>query len=388
MAATADYLIVGAGFSGAVLARELVTRLPVRVLVIDERPHLAGNCHTERDAATGVMVHRYGPHIFNTNREDVWSYINGFGSFGPFVNRVKAVSRSGIYSLPINLLTLNQFFRTKLSPDEARAFLAARAEKSDLPPRNFEEQALQMIGRELYEEFFSGYSKKQWGCDPSELPASLLKRLPVRFDYNDNYYETRYQGIPLDGYSAIVSRIFDHDRIELRLETSYDDAWASQARHVFYTGPLDRYFGFQAGRLGYRTVAFERGEARGDFQGNAVLNYTDLEVPFTRIHEHKHFTPWEQHERTVYFRETSKETEETDTPYYPKRLQSDMARLSEYYALASSQSRVSFLGRLGTYRYLNMDQAIGEALDFAAVAVEHIGRGERPPALPPTLGGK
>jgi UDP-galactopyranose mutase len=386
MATTADYVVVGAGFSGAVLARELASRLPVKVLVLDERPHIAGNCHTERDPQTGILIHRYGPHIFNTDRHDVWTYINGYGAFRSFTNRVKAVSRSGVYSLPINLLTLNQFFRTKLSPNEARAFLASRAEKGDTPPQNFEEQALRMIGRELYEEFFYGYTKKQWGCDPTELPASLLKRLPVRFDYNDNYYATRYQGMPEEGYTALIARILDHPNIEVHLGAAYDPALEEQSRHVFYTGPLDRFFGYEAGRLGYRTVLFERGDAHGDYQGNAVINYTELQVPHTRIHEHKHFAPWEEHERTVYFRETSKETESADTPYYPKRLHADLARLEDYYALARRRKKISFLGRLGTYRYLNMDQAIGEALDFSTAAINLINRGEPPPPLPPVAG--
>jgi UDP-galactopyranose mutase len=360
-----EYAIVGAGFSGAVLARELATRLSARVLVIDERPHIAGNCHTDRDSRTGVMVHRYGPHIFNTDREDVWSYVNRFATFRTFTNRVKAVSRSGVYSLPINLLTINHFFRRNFNPEEAREFIASRAERSNRSPRNFEEQALQMIGRELYEEFFYGYTRKQWGCEPTELPASILKRLPVRFNYDDNYYATRFQGMPEEGYTALIGRILDHPGIEVRLNTAYDHAIEQDSRHVFYTGPIDRYFNYELGPLGYRTVVFERGEARGDFQGNAVINFTEFDVPHTRIHEHKHFAPWEEHERTVYFRETSKETEPHDTPYYPKRLEADLKRLTDYQELVQRTPNVSFLGRLGTYRYLNMDQAIGAALDFA-----------------------
>lgn len=376
MAHTYNYTVVGAGFSGAVLARELAVRLRVKVLVIDERTHVAGNCHTERDERTGVMVHRYGPHIFNTNREDVWRYVSRFGTLRPFVNRVKAVSRSGVYSLPVNLLTINQFFRRSFSPTEASEFIASRAEKTNRRPRNFEEQALQMIGRELYEEFFEGYTRKQWGCEPAELPASILTRLPVRFNYDDNYYATRFQGIPEEGYSSLVTRILDHPEIDVRLGTPYDSAVEDESRHVFYTGPIDRFFNYELGRLGYRTVLFERGEAVGDYQGNAVINYTSHEVPYTRVHEHKHFAPWEEHGKTVYFHETSKETEKQDTPYYPKRLEADMEVLARYQELAIRKSKVSFLGRLGTYRYLNMDQAIGEALDFADAAISRILSGE------------
>jgi UDP-galactopyranose mutase len=372
-----DFAVVGAGFSGAVLARELATRLCVKVLVIDERTHVAGNCHTERDGRTGVLVHRYGPHIFNTNREDVWHYVNRYGAFRPFTNRVKAVSRSGVYSLPVNLLTINQFFRRNFNPTEAREFIASRAEKTNRKPRNFEEQALQMIGRELYEEFFYGYTRKQWGCEPRELPASILKRLPVRFNYDDNYYATRFQGMPEEGYTALVSRILDHSGIEVRLGEAYDSAIEGDSRHVFYTGPIDRLFNYVLGPLGYRTVLFQRGEADGDYQGNAVINYTSNDVPYTRVHEHKHFAPWEEHERTVFFHETSKETEARDTPYYPKRLEGDLGRLVQYQELASQRRNVSFLGRLGTYRYLNMDQAIGEALDFADATIRRIEGGER-----------
>jgi UDP-galactopyranose mutase len=376
-----DYTVVGAGFSGAVLARELATSLRKRVLVVDEREHIAGNCHTERDAETGVLVHRYGPHIFNTNREDVWAYVQRFGPFRSYINRVKAVSRSGVYSFPINLLTLNQFFGRKFNPEEARQFLDTQRNRSITAPQNFEEQALSMVGPALYEEFFRGYTLKQWGCEPTELPAAILKRLPIRFDYNDNYYDTRYQGIPELGYTSLVARILDHPGIEVRLRASYDNALEDESRHVFYTGPLDRYFSYRLGPLGYRTVLFERFTADRDFQGNAVLNYTDAAIPHTRIHEHKHFAFWESHQRTVYFKETSKETTASDTPYYPKRLAADLQRFGEYRKLAYTKVNVSFLGRLGTYRYMNMDQAIGDALDFSRTAVEQIQRGDRPPVF-------
>lgn len=371
-----DFAIVGAGFSGAVLARELATHLSSKVLVIDERAHVAGNCHTERDSGTGIMIHSYGPHIFNTSREDVWRYVNRFASFRSFTNKVKAVSRSGVYSLPVNLLTINQFFRRRFTPTEAREFISARIERTNRKPRNFEEQALQMIGRELYEEFFYGYTRKQWGCEPSELPASILKRLPLRFNYDDNYYATRFQGIPEEGYTALVSRILDHPGIDVRLGKAYDSSIEGDSRHVFYTGPIDRFFNYSLGPLGYRTVLFERGETSGDYQGNAVINFTSADVPYTRIHEHKHFAPWEEHERTLYFHETSKETEAQDTPYYPKRLEADLKRLELYQELATRKAKVSFLGRLGTYRYLNMDQAIGEALDYAEVTISRIRKGE------------
>ncbi len=359
------YAIAGAGFSGAVLARELVTLIECRAVVFDERPHVAGNCFTEREASTDVMVHCYGPHIFNTNDGAVWEYVNRFGKFGTYINRVKASTSRGIFSFPINLHTINQFFGKRLNPANAKAFLETIANKSIGEPANFEEQALKFIGRDLYDSFFYGYTRKQWGCEPRELPASILKRLPVRFNYNDCYYSTRLQGIPVDGYTAIVERILDHPRIEVRLGSRIEREAATEFNHLFWTGSLDRYFDFPLGRLAYRTVEFERGEGEGDWQGNAVINYPDLSVPWTRIHEHKHFAPWETHERTVFFTETAKETGADDAPYYPKRLRADMELLLRYRELAGAEPNVSFVGRLGTYRYMDMERVIAEALDFS-----------------------
>ncbi len=365
------FLVVGAGFSGAVLARELAESGIARsILVIDERPHIAGNCHTERDPATGIMIHRYGPHIFNTNREHVWNYVNRFGEFKPFINRVKSSTSRGVFSMPINLHTINQFFGTRFSPKEAMAFVATLGDKSIDEPQNFEEQALKLVGRDLYETFFRGYTRKQWGCDPKELPASILKRLPIRFSYDDNYYNARYQGIPVNGYTAVVERILDHPVIEVRLSTRFRREMGAEFDHVFYTGPLDAYFDYREGRLGYRTVTFERIDDEGDYQGNAVINYPDESVPYTRIHEHKHFTPWETHEKTVAFREYSKETGPDDPPYYPKRLATDKVLLRKYRELAEHCPHVTFLGRLATYRYLDMEAVIAEALELAAQWVE------------------
>ncbi len=359
------YLIVGAGFSGAVLARQLAEQAGASIMVIDVRPHLAGNCHTERDSETSVMVHRYGPHIFHTNNERVWEYIRRFGEFGPFVNRVKASIPRGIFSLPVNLHTINQLFGLRLGPDEARAFLAQKSDSSIHEPKNFEEQALKFVGRELYEAFFLGYTKKQWGCDPKELPASILKRLPVRFNYNDNYYESRHQGIPLGGYTEIVQRILDHPLITVELGVAFDPDMRSRYDHMFFTGPIDQFFGYSEGRLGYRTVTWDQDVAKGDFQGNAVINYPDLAVSYTRIHEHKHFAPWENHEKTIAFTEFSQETQSDDIPYYPKRLSHDLALLNRYRTLSKTVDGVSFLGRLATYRYMDMHHVISEALEFA-----------------------
>jgi UDP-galactopyranose mutase len=388
--------VIGAGFSGAVAARELADRLPCHVEVWDEREHIGGNCHTERDSETGVMVHRYGPHIFNTDNERVWNYVRRFGDFRPFTNRVKAVTARGLFSLPINLLTINQFFGKTFSPSEAESFVQTLGDKTIGEPANFEEQALKMLGRDLYEAFFEGYTIKQWGCHPRELPASVLKRLPVRFNYDDNYYNRRFQGIPVEGYTEVIRRILDHPRIDVRLNKTFGFSprlTGAEREYdlLIYTGPIDAFFAYREGRLGYRTVTFERiATEAADYQGNAVINYTTNSVPWTRVHEHKHFAPWEKHERTVAFREFSKETEQHDVPYYPKRLSADIEVLKSYRAHAEGEfgrvsdtsAAVAFLGRLATYRYMDMETVIGEALEFSDVALERLAARQSVPVFP------
>jgi UDP-galactopyranose mutase len=362
-------LIVGSGFSGAVLAHEFSTRLypTPEILVLDERSHIGGNCHTERDPSTGIMVHVYGPHIFHTSNEKVWNYVNSFCKFKPFVNRVKAKFNGSIYSLPINLHTINQFFNKCYSPNEAKEWILSLGDSSIVDPISFEEQALKFIGRDLYNAFFYGYTKKQWGCEPSQLPASILKRLPIRFNYDDNYYNDNFQGIPEEGYSSIIYKMLHHSNIQISLNTKFsvmDEKWKGYD-YVFYTGPIDEYFNFSEGRLGYRTVTFEKEEAVGDFQGNPVINYCDENIPYTRIHEHKHFSYWENFEKTIYFKEYSKETEIGDIPYYPKRLNRDLVIYERYKEKLDKLKNVKFLGRLATYRYLDMHHIIEEALDIS-----------------------
>ncbi|MFC2109200.1 UDP-galactopyranose mutase [Bacteroidota bacterium] len=358
------YLVVGAGFSGAVIARELAEN-GLKVVCIDKRSHIAGNCHTERDVETNVMVHKYGPHIFNTNDKTIWDYVNNFGEFVPFKNKVIADTEKGVFSMPMNLLTINQFFGTKLTPNTVEDFLKTKQVKIK-EPKNFEEQALCFLGKELYHNFFYGYTKKQWGCEPKELPASILKRLPIRFNYDDNYYNSKYQGIPRDGYTAIVQNILDHNNIEIRLNNSYDKKDNNKFEHVFYTGPIDYYLDYKFGRLGYRTVFFEEEVYSGDYQGNAVINYCNMDIKYTRIHEHKHFAPWEYHEKSLILKEGSKETLDGDEPYYPKRLSEDLIILEKYKKeLNKIKENVSFVGRLATYRYLDMDKVIEEALAYS-----------------------
>ena len=372
--------IVGAGFSGAVIAEKLAQE-GHRVTVFDSRDHVAGNCHTQRDTKTDVMIHVYGPHIFHTNNEIVWNYVQQFDEFMPFVNRVKAINNGGVYSLPINLMTINAFFRRNFSPAEAAAFMAEIGDKSIADPQTFEEQALRFVGKDLYEAFFKGYTKKQWGLHPRELPASILKRLPVRFNYDDNYYASKFQGIPKHGYSYIVERMLKHPNINVYLNTSFERSSADKYDHVFYSGPIDAWFGYAEGRLGYRTLDFNVERHDGDYQGNAVINYCDENIPFTRISEHKHFAPWEQHDQTLIYKEYSRLCGDEDTPYYPIRLVKDKVQLTKYVELAMTEKNTTFVGRLGTYRYLDMHVTIEEALNVAHCYLDSVKSGDDMPAF-------
>ena len=353
--------IVGAGFSGAVIANQLAGA-GYTVEVFESRSHIAGNCHSERDAETGVMLHVYGPHIFHTDNERAWEFVNRYAEFKPYVNRVKAITKGQVFTLPINLLTINQFFNKTMGPAEAEEFLASLGDKSIVDPQTFEEQALRFVGRELYEAFFKTYTVKQWGLEPSELPASILKRLPVRFNYDDNYFSHKYQGMPADGYTALVENIINVPGVTVHLNTRFDPDLKSEYEHVFYSGPIDAWFKHAEGRLPYRTLDFETFRATGDYQGNAVINYCDDAQPYTRITEHKHFSPWEKHEKTICYKEYSRQCEEKDIPYYPIRLARDKQQLELYVNLAKKEPNVTFVGRLGTYRYLDMDVTINEAL--------------------------
>lgn len=370
-----NFLIVGAGFTGAVIARELAQH-GHQITVIDQRSHIAGNCHTFRDENTGIMEHVYGPHIFHTSDELVWKYINKFGEFVPYINRVKTTYNNEVYSLPINLHTINQFYKKSMNPQEAKDWIKSIASDDIQEPKNFEEQALKFIGKDLYKAFFKGYTKKQWGCEPSSLPASILKRLPIRFNYDDNYFSHKYQGMPRDGYTYLVQNILSHENIAIKLTTKFDAILKNEFDHIIWTGKLDEWFDYKKGHLGYRTLDFIKFEAEGDFQGTAVMNYGNEEVPFTRISEHKHFTPWEEHHRTIYFKEYSRASTEKDIPYYPIRLVDDKKILDEYIKLARDERGVTFAGRLATYRYMDMDVTIREALDLSKKMLEDIAQGK------------
>ncbi|WP_201159071.1 UDP-galactopyranose mutase [Klebsiella michiganensis] len=375
-----NILIVGAGFSGVVIARQLAEQ-GHHIRIIDQRDHIGGNSYDARDPQTDVMVHVYGPHIFHTDNETVWNYVTQHAEMMPYVNRVKATVNGQVFSLPINLHTINQFFAKTCSPDEARALIAEKGDSSILEPKTFEEQALRFIGKELYEAFFKGYTIKQWGMEPSQLPASILKRLPVRFNYDDNYFNHRFQGMPKLGYTKMIESIANHENITIELQQSFNAEEREQYDHVFYSGPLDAFYSYQYGRLGYRTLDFEKFTWQGDYQGCAVMNYCSLDVPYTRITEHKYFSPWESHEGSVCYKEYSRECGEKDIPYYPIRQMGEMALLDKYLSLAENEKNMTFVGRLGTYRYLDMDVTIAEALNTADKYLSSLSSNESMPVF-------
>lgn len=376
-----EILLIGAGFSAAVIARELA-EAGHRVTVADARGHVAGNCHTERDPRSGVMLHAYGPHIFHTDDAQVWAHVNRFARFMPYRHRVRITIKGKVYPLPVNLHTINQFFGMAMRPEEARAFIAGKCDASVREPRTFEEQALRSVGRELYEAFLRGYTMKQWGCEPAELPASILKRLPLRFSYEDDYFSHRFQGIPEQGYTELVRAMLDHPHIEVRLNTRIGRGDVAGYGHVFNTGPIDAWFDHSLGRLGYRTLDFRRFHHEGDdYQGCAVMNYGDAEVPWTRITEHRHFAPWESHRTSVLYEERSRACGPGDIPYYPIRLVNERRLLANYVELAMAERGITFVGRLGTYRYLDMDVAVREALDAAKRYLDCLASGAAMPVF-------
>ncbi|MGY2575676.1 UDP-galactopyranose mutase [Vibrio sp. C8] len=376
------FLFVGAGFSCAVIARKFA-EAGHQVDIIDSRDHIAGNCYTERDIDTGIMVHTYGPHIFHTDDQEVWDYVNQWDTFIPYVNRVKTTSRGQVFSLPVNLHTINQMFNKTFNPLQAQNFVQSLSDTSIEKPKNFEEQALKFLGKELYQAFFEGYTRKQWGCSPTQLPASILKRLPIRFNYDDNYFSHKFQGMPGNGYTYIVSQILNHKNIKIQLNKAFSSDMESKYEHIYYSGPIDHYFNYRFGRLNYRTLDFHKETHQGDYQGCAVMNYGDEDVPYTRITEHKYFAPWEKHDDSVIYKEYSRTCEENDIPYYPVRFSGgeEIGKLQQYINLAEAQSKVTFIGRLGTFRYLDMDVTIREALDCADQSLSMLTSNQSIPAF-------
>ncbi|MEU0383219.1 UDP-galactopyranose mutase [Streptomyces chartreusis] len=363
-----DLIVVGSGLYGLTVAERAATRLGKRVLVLERRPHLGGNAHSEREPTTGIEVHRYGSHIFHTSNEQVWQYVNRFTEFTSYRHTVWATAGGAVYSLPVNLGTICAHAGRRLTPGEARAMISGLAEEYDRAgAANLEERAIALIGRPLYETLVRGYTKKQWQTDPRELPAEIISRLPVRYTYDNSYFDDAHQGLPRQGYPHWLRGMADHENIRVLLGTDFFDVREDLPRGVpvVYTGPLDRYFGYCEGRLGWRTLDFEQEVlAVGDFQGTAVMNYTDEEVPFTRIHEFRHFHPERDHpkDRTVIVREYSRFAGPGDEPYYPINTAQDRAVVARYRKLARNERGVFFGGRLGTYAYLDMHMAIASAL--------------------------
>jgi UDP-galactopyranose mutase len=366
-----DLVVVGSGFFGLTVAERAATELGKRVLVLERRAHIGGNAYSEPEPETGIEVHRYGAHLFHTSNERVWRYCNRFTSFTNYQHRVFARVGDNVYAFPMNLGLINQFFGRYYTPDEARALIAEQASEIDTKDaQNLEEKAISLIGRPLYEAFVKGYTAKQWQTDPKELAASIITRLPVRYTFNNRYFNDTYEGLPTDGYTAWLERMADHDDIEVRLDVDYFDVRDEipAGTPVVYTGPLDRYFDYAEGALGWRTLDFEQEVvATGDFQGTSVVNYNDEHIPFTRIHEFRHFHPERDYpaDRTVIMREFSRFAEPGDEPYYPINTAEDRTKLQRYRELARKEtaaSNVLFGGRLGTYKYLDMHMAIGSAL--------------------------
>lgn len=354
--------VIGAGLSGAVVANSLATFGFGNVTVLDQRSHIAGNIYDELEPSTNIMVHKYGPHIFHTDDQPTWDYIRRFGEFAPYVQRSKAHAGGRVYSFPINLQTINQVYGADWSPEEAKVHMDRMTLHYRHPvtadERSFEGYALANLGPTLYSTFLKGYTSKQWGRDPSSLPASIAKRLPIRFSYDDNAYDHRFQGIPRAGYAHVVGNMLDSKRIKVKLNTKMGKADAHHYDFVFVSGPIDEWFDYKFGELPYRTLDFETQIMPDvpDWQGCAVMNHCDVTVPYTRTTEHKHFQPWRVSPGTVVTKEFPREWKRGDVHFYPVNL--DERTLLEYQSWANNEMSTAFVGRLGTYRYLDMDKAI------------------------------
>ncbi|OKI18359.1 UDP-galactopyranose mutase [Saccharothrix sp. CB00851] len=366
-----DLIVVGSGFFGLTVAERTASQLDKRVLVLERRAHIGGNAYSEPEPETGIEVHRYGAHLFHTSNKRVWDYVNQFTEFTGYQHRVFAMHAGQAYQFPMGLGLISQFVGRYLSPSEARAWVAEHAAEIDSKDaKNLEEKAISLIGRPLYEAFVRDYTAKQWQTDPKELPAAVISRLPVRYTFDNRYFNDTYEGLPVDGYTAWLEKMADHPNIEVRLNTDFFDVRDEipAGTPVVYTGPLDRYFDYSEGWLGWRTLDFEQEVLPvGDFQGTPVMNYNDAEVPYTRIHEFRHFHPEREYpsDKTVIVREFSRAAEKDDEPYYPINTAEDRAKLERYRELARAEAaerNVVFGGRLGTYKYLDMHMAIGSAL--------------------------
>lgn len=367
---------MGSGFFGLTVA-ERAAQAGRKVTVIDRRPHIGGNAYSEAEPETGIEVHRYGAHLFHTSNPTVWEYVNRFTSFTNYVHRVYSTHKGTVFPMPVNLGTINQFFQSAYTPDQARSLIREQAGEFDpKTAANFEEKGIALVGRPLFEAFFRDYTAKQWQTDPQKLSGDIISRLPVRYTYDNRYFNDTWEGLPTDGYTTWLERMADHPNIDVRLDVDFFDT--SQPFHkqatvgqlpIVYTGPVDRYFDYTEGALSWRTLDFEQEVLDvGDFQGTSVMNYPDMDVPYTRIHEFKHFHPERREaydsDRTVIMREFSRFADRDDEPYYPVNTAADRGGLLAYRELAKGEADVHFGGRLGTYQYLDMHMAIGSALSM------------------------
>jgi len=372
---TADLVVVGSGLFGLTIAEQAATELGLKVALLDRRSHIGGNAYSEKEKQTGIEVHRYGAHLFHTSNERVWEYVNRFTDFTNYVHRVYTRHNGIVYPMPINLGTINQFFNAAYSPAEAKALIAEQAgELAGTDPQNLNDKGISLIGRPLYEAFIKHYTAKQWQTPPEELPASIISRLPVRYTYDNRYFNDKYEGLPVDGYAAWLERMAAHPNIEVHLNTDFFEPGHEYSREnvlgqipVVYTGPVDRYFDYAEGDLSWRTIDLEEEVLPiEDFQGCSVMNYPDADVPFTRIHEFRHFHPERDYTKdaTVIMREFSRFANKGDEPYYPVNTAVDREKLLVYRDLAKGEDNVLFGGRLGTYKYLDMHMAIASALSM------------------------
>lgn len=372
---TADLVVVGSGLFGLTIAEQAATELGLKVALLDRRSHIGGNAYSEKEKQTGIEVHRYGAHLFHTSNERVWEYVNRFTEFTNYVHRVYTRHNGIVYPMPINLGTINQFFNAAYSPAEAKALIAEQAgELAGTDPQNLNDKGISLIGRPLYEAFIKHYTAKQWQTPPEELPASIISRLPVRYNYDNRYFNDKYEGLPVDGYAAWLERMAAHPNIEVHLNTDFFEPGHQYSREnvlgqipVVYTGPVDRYFDYAEGDLSWRTIDLEEEVLPiEDFQGCSVMNYPDADVPFTRIHEFRHFHPERDYTKdaTVIMREFSRFANKGDEPYYPVNTAVDREKLLAYRDLAKGEDNVLFGGRLGTYKYLDMHMAIASALSM------------------------
>lgn len=363
---------MGAGFFGATVAERAANILGKKVVVIDRRNHIAGNAYSYIDSTTGIEVHKYGSHIFHTDNENVWKYITGFSEFNDYEHRVFSVANNQIYQLPFNLLTLSQVLNRNIVPSEVKDFLSKRETNRDYI--NLEDKAIELVGLEIYEKLIKGYTSKQWQANPRELPSDIITRLPFRANLDSRYFDDKYQGIPVCGYTELVRRMLDNERITLHLGIDYLKIKSEVKTPIVYSGPIDEYFDFSQGRLGWRTIDLEFEIHETDnFQGTAVMNYADLEIPYTRIHEFRFLHPERSYSTsTIVAKEYSRGSDIGDEPYYPINADRDREILNEYRKLCSREHNVIFGGRLGSYKYLDMHMAIASALQVSNVALREL----------------